>query len=502
MSVLANFGKNRKEIIVVDSQDKLNNDTTKEEKEVYSYHTFIFPFYFNDKDDKMKSIDTRKYKAILNKIVKSTNKKEDSTVNELIKSPLEYKGKLYDDKLEKVIAYNVKSYFTKPFNEIIGLGGDNDDFVAIYELNKANFDSCTYEIKKEPREKNDKKDYRLNIYNIKLKLYNNGVGLLIYELENREYNSLDDVNAINEFGRRIRAPYLSYSDDKQCSLVADKMTIYFKSSKNSNDDITIESNIIRDNLEYDTNYIPSVVSYFMPTNIKIESVDDDRMFVCCMVKDDSWSSKIKAVKWQEMRWEEKENLYKLAYIENGCSCQSDKMIDDLMARTMYDRWIKYGTCDFITNHSFIRLTSTSEDILDSVINPFLYIYVELAIIVLLQRATIKKVVDNLSESSCEMSKNKESIDEIAEYYYEQKAKKLFSKVTFQEQGDEEYKILRRELDIDALETECDNHFDALYNYYILQSQKKYNKRIFWLTVNMAILTLVSVAVGIRTAVFK
>lgn len=47
------------------------------------------------------------------------------------------------------------------------------------------------------------KTYRLNLNGIRLRLYNTGVGILVFECENTSHLSLTDVKAINEYGRRV-----------------------------------------------------------------------------------------------------------------------------------------------------------------------------------------------------------------------------------------------------------------------------------------------------------
>ncbi len=426
------------------------------EKNTYSYHTFILPFYYGKKGD-VKAIDD----SVLS---------EDLPISEYLTAS---DCKAYFNKKANV-AYNVTSYFTDSANKLIC---SNKDLLKVYVL-KEQYLPAKYIIKKNGL------PYSLDVFNIKLKLYSNGIGLLIYELKNEKHRSLDCVNRINELGRRIRAPFLDAKD--QCFLVADEIEIQFDS-----DEAKINSNFIVENKKYDQKSVPQVVKQLIfseGSDWQIAAVDDDRMFVCCLVRDDNWSQKISQVKdGHRFTFSEKEQLYKLAYIEEDCSCQSEKMIDQILNRTMYDRWINYGTCDFITNHSFVRLTSSNKTIVDKVINPFLFQYVEFATIALLQRATIKKVLDNLSKNTKNIN-----ISKISQYYSNQKSEVLFSKVTFQEQGDEEYKIVRQELDIDEMKAECDNHLAALYNHFNTELQRKANTIIIVLTVVIMILTILSI----------
>ncbi len=457
-----------------------NKNKPAEEKtneiDVYSYHTFILPFYYGKKG-RVKAIDDN----LLN---------ENLPISEYLEACI---CSVYSHRSANV-AYNVKSYFTESANKLVC---SEEKIVKVYTL-KEQYRPAQYIIKK-----SEKPEYRLDIFNIKLKLYCNGVGLLIYELENRIYKSLAAVNCINEFGRRIRAPFLN--DEGQCPLVADQIDIQFK-QKNA----SISSNFIKDKTkeenaetknkkELDEKRLPQIVKQLIFANNKnwqIETVDD-RMFVCCLVKDNNWSNIIATnQQWRNFSESEKDELYKLAYIEEDCSCQSDKMIDQAMDRTMYDRWINYGTCDFITNHSFVRLTANKAYIIDPVINPFLYQYVEFANIALLQRATIKKVQDNSTSIGFNNPAEKNNVSKISLFYSNQKIKILLNNVTSQEQGAEEFKIIRNLLDINIIEKECDDLVAALYNYYNSEWQIAANKIIIYLTAALFALTMVMAITGV------
>ncbi len=500
-----------------------NNNKLAEEKtnetnktDVYSYHTFILPFYYGKKGN-VKAIDD----TIFNDNLQISEYLEACDCSECSHGSdnVTYDVKSYFRYGSDNVAYNVKSYFTESANKLVCSKGQ---LVKVYTLKEQYQEGKFIIIKSKKGEDKEKSKgkieegeskgktegkYNLDIFNIKLKLYKNGVGLLIYELENRDKKSLDDVNRINEFGRRIRAPFLNA--EGQCHLVAKQIEIQFNSNETR-----ITSTFIKDKTEKEENaenentkkldekHIPQVVKKLIfsdNADLIIEAVDDDRMFVCCMVKDNYWSKLIADKKtWKNFSDYQKEKLYKLAYIEGDCSCQSDKMIDQIMDRTMYDRWIKYGTCDFITNHSFVRLTSNIDAIIDSVINPFLYQYVEFAAIALLQRATIKKVQDNLGDINDYTNSlfKKQKITEVSEYYSKQKSRTLMGKITFQEQGDEEYKIIRQELDIDAMKTECDNHLSALYNHFYSEQQRGTNIVIIRLTIAVLLLTFMTIVNGL------
>ena len=218
-------------------------------------------------------------------------------------------------------------------------------------------------------------------------------------------------------------------------------------------------------------------------NFYIKPCVDDRMFVCCLVRDDDYSDKIKKFNKNKGEYnylsecydrEEKGldiDLYKLLYVEKDASCQSATMRHELLKRSVYDRWIDWGTIHGVTHHSLICLTSAYEGIINSVINPFLTQYVQIAVLTVVQRAVILLLSDEAAEVANGFAGEDEitqeeikSIERLQARYVTAQNQLLLSEVTAQEQGVEIYEMLQEQLyikkNMDDLHSEIGNLRDV------------------------------------------
>ena len=137
-----------------------------------SYHTFIFPFIISNNAD--------------------------------------LKGVWYSVGWEKdtdPIIYDAYHYFNPATrNAIFGNDNTSNQIVDRYKFklssldkdNNANQETYYYVID------TDDNKYRLKIDAIRLRIYNTGIGMIVYELENHDHSTtLEDVNKINDYGRRL-----------------------------------------------------------------------------------------------------------------------------------------------------------------------------------------------------------------------------------------------------------------------------------------------------------
>ena len=365
--------------------------------------------------------------------------------------------------------------------------------------------------------------YDLFINNIRAIIFHNNVGILCFELENHIHRSVEAIKHINDYGRRINLPFV-YNGETSHALTAEEISILgdrvvfrdfgekaidsFKNSENApvNKDGTDKTGFI--------NIIPPIYNLInrLLHGCRYVPVLDDRMFVCCMICDNALSKKVKPERrasdiigelaQKETVWSCKDDLYidpalsrelySIAFIDSGpATCQSSDMREKLLRRCVYDRWRDYGTIDVITHHSLIRITGEHNkekcDILDSVINPFLSQYVTLAIGALIQRASILQLSKRCAEISedyfflretrnnlnADKKRNADKSDDEAieksikdlkrEYVYAQ-SNIFLNQLTVQEQGVEEFDMLKRELYIDDSLEKLDRTVNCIYDF--------------------------------------
>ena len=157
---------------------------------------------------------------------------------------------------------------------------------------------------------------------------------------------------------------------------------------------------------------------------------DDRMFVCCCIRDSEWGKHFvegRSIQNEKNNSEEKQQknpqrdpqkdlwsflsdfeigkeLYGLLNIDAGdSSCQNRKMLNQYFEEQLYLRWVEYGTFHAVTNHSMICLTG--ENVEDSVVNPFLILYTQMCSLVLAQRASLIAFDSDISQSITEKNDN-------------------------------------------------------------------------------------------------
>lgn len=491
----------------------------------YSYHTFLFPFLWND-GGKMKWEDFKEKLSFGDRWVETSWKGEQIPDNK--------------NQTEWLQDYAAHQYFTEAANgAIFNTRGDNTircfDYQNKGKLLKNTKNTGKYVIIKEKSEKNESEVFpinaRLDIYRIRLHIYNCGVAILIFELENYQHKSIDEINAINEYGRRINMPYFDLK--KAHSICADRIEILFgdtvferENYKETLDALRedFQSKIADISLDFVMKPIQKLIggdSEIITTKkseaakdsekVYIKPCVDDRMFVCCLIREDKafknitdWDSSsceytyLSACKKDDH--DKPDLLYKTMFIENSITCASRRMKKELLAASVYDRWIDYGTLYAVTHHSFICITGEDNDLkwdLESkVYNPFLTQYVQLAILVLAQRAAIlalsggaasvaEGLQDNISITLDYIGK----IESLQAKYVKIQSQLLLSEATVQEQGVEIYNLIREHLYIEGNKAELDKQLNSLWGVANISNTRMLriadegrNKLMFWLSV--------------------
>jgi hypothetical protein len=405
--------------------------------------------------------------------------------------------------------------------------------------------------------------YELEVSAIRLKVFPHGAAIMSFELkfhgtktiikndgeECGQPADLTDINRINEYGRRIRFPYFSeYYPDVMSSRIELHLS-------DGNETLSLCENFQHNNDRLFNNfakYYRRVVVDYHPEHIfellyvdspkskrtpaierlTIKSLLDDRMFVCCLVKDDTLvnsSGRWDSAKGQYQylldygkvdEYSASDNLYRFAYIEDSITCNSRTMRQDLLKESVYDRWIDWGTIYVATHHSFV--CAVGKGARQHVIDSFLNLYVKLATIVLLQRTAILSLTEQAAAIAAGLynTNDKEILDEIRglyESFVEVESQILLQEVTPQEQGVELYRLLQKQLYIKESKDWLNGQLDNLYEYAnitlgqlhrdkdealndkmleLTEQGKITSNRVLGLTRVMAILTVVMAIIGI------
>jgi hypothetical protein len=507
----------------------------------YSYHTFLFPFIWNDGG----TTSWDDFKKVL-----SIGKRWVAADWGADQIPLTRKES------EWLLDYAAYQYFTEPANNaLFNTRGDN--VVHCFEYwngDKAATDDGNY---KYVITKGDR-TYNLLINKIRLYVYDAGVAVLIFELENRDYKNLDAVNSINEYGRRINLPYLSpgYSH----TLCADKIELLFNDKVFSCENylqtlVDLKTDFKAERMHISLNYIMKPIQtlldgggadnggYEVTSNSGhrsrhkpfIKPCIDDRMFVCCLVVDDRLSDELKGVGktdysfidgWSErlgvsggkivdadgkehsdymQGWADEtflaNRVYKYLFVENDVSCQNTHMKKELLCDSVYRRWVDTGTLFGATHHSFCCIANSG--VLNTVINPFLTQYVKLAILIVVQRA----VILSLSNESATVSEGFRDdvdispqqivkIEKLQAKYVRVQNQLLLTETTAQEQGVELYDLLCRHMYIEKNKKALDEQMNNLRDIADISNARLERKADNSLNRNLTFLTLIGLALAL------
>ena len=448
---------------------------------VISYHIFLLPFYSK----------TGKLHAAL------SDKWENNTLTDT---------RISSEKEERKLDYATAQYFTPEAQRLLF----NSESSYRYQLgNKDHF----YEIVK------DCVKYRLLVKTINVTIFDKNIGVLAlhteFHLKHQELSllkTLSDskdknkmllgaVKAINEFGRRINLPYLgttgpdengkySYSHN----LVADSISLF----EEKEDFVAMSKALYLGTEDYPmSGYIMKPVSHLLESLFHrndLVPVIDDRMYVCCLVDNKELSDQIKnvsadsrVIKPQDDSQktapvpqkdmftdpELSDTIYALGFIDKDKASCGLEMRETILRRCVYNRWQHWGTIDIVTHHSFVRIVG---DAPDYVINPFITQYVYMATGALMQRAEIlwlsnksaeiSRAYFNLNETGKKIGNGivNDRLTELKRRYVYAQNNIFLNQLTVQEQGVDEFDMLKNELYISESLKKLDTSINGIYEF--------------------------------------
>ncbi len=423
----------------------------KETEKPYSYHTFIYPFYIEDND-------WNRTKTLLEKNCKRVFVDEES------------------DKEELIVEQNSYQYFfPQAQNILFTRKKDKNRLLDHYRLEETKSGGYKYFIE------TDKEKLILHVTDIKLDISEQlRIGVIRLEMsyfgekevngksliERKSDSKFNDVLLINDIGRRL----FTASRDKENpegKIIMTAKKIAIKNCKDDKDEdfsINFPTTMFSSKIEALKNLIFSKES-----KTEITSILDDRMFVMSAVID---KVKMKEVQTGKL---DKSKLYEFYFIDSpgNCSCQNEKMLNRMMEEHSYDRWLNWGTVYGLSEYSFVMLASGEAQ---HVIDAFLSTYVNMAEIVLLQRAALVKLDLDASRA---LPDNDFKIDNIKELHKNSMffENNLYAEeVTFQQQGIELYDMLKKFLRVKNLKGEVERKVSSL-NGYINTQNEKHNREI-------------------------
>ncbi len=425
-----------------------------------STHIFMFPFTWYTENKKNELADVKK--ILDNNEVWKT--KKFSYTNENADPPFNY-----SDETER---YNSGNYFYPYVHEIFSSETKND--ISIY-YERADLSGKNYKIT--INEKVEKKEYSLNIQGVSLRLFRTGVGIISFHLKNYEYDDIEDINKINEYGRRVY-PQFKPVDSAKRSFLAEKLAI----GDEINTDFSDSNKLYLINNVLGTSFKNEENNKNEAGKIIFQEVIDDRMYVICWYETNIY--KMKSLfnyksKTGEYRYANSHEWHKYIFIEKDSTCQSRKMLPNLLESATYDRWIDYGTLYGITPWSFMCLFKEKDTPdFDFIKTHISTLYTDMVTIVLVIRASAirfsKRVSDIISTDS-EKESDKATLQSIRVLHKEYLLfvnRMYFKEVTPQIQGIELYDKLLTSMNIERDVNDLEEEIDKLHEYAQLLESKQ------------------------------
>jgi len=474
---------------------KIKDKIVDKEKQLYSYHSFLYPFRWEIN----KKIDIVKFNDAMKKANWSYEPFE-------IKDYKDYNEFVYFYEYARDAIYNTDKEFKK--NQ------------TVYHYNYSLGDKSYYRIKLKNREN----PYELKIIAISLKLYETGVAILSYQMENYKYSCKEDIKKINDFGRRTYPQFLpldavegSLLPAVKGSLLPDWIEIDLDKGKESlKDDFIFYTK--KSGYDIKNNQSPADLPRFISgllgkdfsnkkgdKKIFVDPIIDDRMFTLCWYGNNEEIEKLQKfdVEKNEYTFCRSSFWHEYVFVDGGWStCQSKTMLPDLLKKHTYDRWIDYGTLWGVSRYSLMAFTTDlptlKENNAEFIINHIQTMYHQLAVLTLAQRASIlnfsKRVteISKLTHSGASISND---VGKLHKDYIRFVNKIYFSEVTAQEQGIELYDMMLTHMRIRENIKDLDGEIKELHDFAELESSKNNNNLLNFITIIGALFIIPTFATG-------
>lgn len=444
------------------SEDEIKNILEKFKKfdkkeEIYSYHTFMLPFTFENEFDKK---ENWKYKHF---------------------------------EIENQRDYNEYVYFYKHIQDAI-YNKDTEEKSNISKYYEYEFEEGAYTI-------NCKKGiFELELDGLSLRLFNTNVAILSFNLKNTKYKDQDSILAINDFGRRIYPQFLGekYTCDTKKSILSNCITLNLDNKFIEKEDFTRFNTINSFKEPKKLNLLPSFISKLIEDNFPKDKEDittirpiiDDRMFVISWYGNEDFSENLRNEKYITYdKW------YEYVFVDgNGKTVHSQNMQTKLICDATYDRWMDYPwgcTLFGITRYSFVSVTNNSDFAQSVILKHMQTMYFQMFTLLLAYRATIIKFSDDIQNTTNETIQNIEKLSKETEDIYEKYLgflnKLYFKEVTAQDQGIELYNQAMKVMDIEKYMNDLDHEITQLHNYVDMKKEKERNDKLEFISKIGAIL---------------
>ena len=478
----------------------------------YSSHVFILPFYINHGEYFCEgNIDEEEWDRRPLSNEEAVEQQSYFKTNYLL-DPKDSR------KFQKMIQYAFERYFNAEVLEVL------KEYTKTYVKKKT--ENQYYQIKRYLNgEGTEVEIYQLKINYINLRLISTGgklekpdIGFLIISADNNDYFDNKTINRINQFGRRVYAPFFStchtFEEHAYDICISDNPLEIGKRSEptsgKKSTDFTIMTAIDRllrsffcfkdedkilENIDKDKN------------ELSLQRILDDRMFVVSNYRfaDSDFNCLSDGFKGDEFKdyhsnsyltkkqiYDFQKELYKYIYIDNGYpSSQSPISVREQLNHSVYDRWMDSGTLYAVSQHSMLMLTTPEPP--TYLFTYFYTEYLEMLLLVLTQRVGILSFSMEAGKLAKVARDKNDKIGgdtlSLQERYVVFKNQFLLPELSSQEQTIEMYDLLQQNLYIHRQKEMLDDQIQSLYEINQTKSNNirerenaKFNLILFFFTV--------------------
>lgn len=352
--------------------------------------------------------------------------------------------------------------------------------------------------------------YSLDFESVCLHIYNTGVGVLTFNLENNDYKEKEHILRINEFGRRIYPQFLGEDGVASTQNVflaqsirgslANKI-VFEEDFRQYNGKINTKSTFLAPDFikkifgyrgqerEGDGN-VPFVFSrpHEAKGKIRISQVTDDRMFFVSYYENGGLANEL-ALKDDKGNYKYLLDNFWYGFLfgdkdMKDVTIKNDEMQIEHVKHHSYSRWIDYKQKNGL-NGSLFGMTRDSFVCIGGFFMLPIHMktmYYQMSVLCLVQRASVLRFayeVSNITELLNENGNITPRIKDLYKNYIEFINKIYFREVTPQIQGIEMYNQFQQAMNLKQEVENLDGEIQELHTYVSMDEQDKLSKVAIW-----------------------
>lgn len=442
-------------------------------EDFYSMHTFLLPFTWDSKSSKISLCDifsgdfTGSIWERAERSVQNSNLLREVSLKDMI--PAEY---------------NEFHYFNENSRNLF-FADDESGLLKNFKIKNQFISDLKYIITK------NNLTYELEVKNILLHIYSTNVSVLEIKCINTKYKNTSDVKAINEYGRRLSMPFWPENGFSKCADSLEFKGTYidvkedFKSFAQDKVSFGYVSKIIRELLNKNgKGYVFRAKQSFKENEIHIRTLIDDKMYVCCLIKDKKFAEALEqsySSNEGEFDRETEKNLLELIYVDTQGSGKNYRFAKSKLYNSLFPENLSEDDPKLtaITEQAFIKIVGSEDYELEYFDN----IYTKIVRLRLVQRISIVvfsteiKMWTNeirLPKSRITTGKIKKIMD-LQEHFVTFQNQYMLNEITVKNEGHFLYDCLRDKMNVAVEYEDMEKQLRSLYELISTAQQNSFSK---------------------------